>query len=254
MLWIIWLLLSLATGALLFLFRVGHLVESGAVRSLLRKSDRTDRFVLYLRAFDADVRWSGMPVFHWGIWGLFSVLGNVINHPAFAPAARFERFIKHTSERILDNRPVVAVAAGSKVLGIGRAPVDAYEWKSGVASLCADAHSIIFLVGGSGGLMWELAHLIEARHLDKTTFVIPPWDIVQRQYGVASETIILRARDTFRTHGIELPKPNWPGRVFQISETKEVAFVEDLALLWSTDKTLARALSRTRLVIQTAQS
>jgi hypothetical protein len=245
MLWIISLLVSLVVGAFLFLFRVGHLVESGTVRRILQRADRRGRFVLYLRGFDADVPWSGLPLFHWGIAGLFGVLSDVANHPAFAPAAGFERFIKSTSEYVLDKRPVVAVAASGEVLGIGRVRLDAYEWKSDVASLCADARSIIFLVGGSAGLMWELAHLVDARHLGKTIFVIPPWDIMKKQYGAAAETIILRARDIFKGHGIEMPKPNWPGRVFLVSEGKQLTFVEDLALLWSSDRALAAAISRT---------
>lgn len=246
MLWLIWLPVALAIGALLSVFRIGHLVESGQVRRALSESKRRGKFVLYLRGFDADVPWSGMPVFHWGIWGLFSLLGSVINHPAFAPAARFERFIKSASRSALGDRPLVAVAGEGQVIGIGRVAVDHYEWKSTVASLCADAQTIIFLVGGSSGLMWELAHLVEADHLRKTVFVIPPWEIMQSQYGAAAEVIILRARDIFRSHGIAMPRPNWNGRVFLVSESREVSFAADLNSLWLTDKSLATALSRTQ--------
>jgi hypothetical protein len=186
MLWIVWLPIAILAGALLFLFRIGHLVETGRVRRVLRKPDRRGKFVLYLRGFDADAPWnSSFPIFHWGLWGIISIFRSVGRHPAFALAARFERFIKDATQSVLGDLPLVAVGANGQVLGIGRVVVDPYEWKPSVASLCEDARSIIFLVGGSAGLTWELAHLVEAQHLHKTVFVIPPWDIMERQYGAA---------------------------------------------------------------------
>jgi hypothetical protein len=92
--------------------------------------------------------------------------------------------------------------------------------------------------------MWELAHLIDARYLRKTVFVIPPWDIVEGQYGPAAEVIMLRAQDIFQKHGIALPKPNRAGRAFVLSESKDLLFLGDFASRWREDQTLARAMSQ----------
>ena len=205
---------------------------------LSKRDKRKGKFVLYLRSFDTDEP-SVAPGLRWSIGAALAQIGEV---GLFALGTRFGRHVQRSARKAF-GLPMIGLAGQFFSLGPAHVSPGANHWKDVIAGLCEDAHAIVFVVSGSPGLAWELNHILARAHLGKTIFLIPPWSLFRRNYGVAAETIILRARDIFQAAGISMPRPTPRGKVFLVRNS-EVSFERILGPVWPLDRAVFEAFRR----------
>ena len=106
-----------------------------------------------------------------------------IRIPASASARRglFDAWTVRATDRFeevitweLASRGPVAAVSDKRALGAARVRVDDDDWQQWVEDRQNLAPLVVMVLGQSEGLAWEVAKLIENRHLTKTLFLVPP--------------------------------------------------------------------------------
>lgn len=210
-----------------------------AAQDLFAKPKAERRFVLYLRSFDADEPLAEPQV----RLSVKSVFSDLTNAGMFGVGTWLATSVKRRVAELDPNSQVVALAGRSVFVGAGQIVNPRQDWKHLVAALCDEARAVVFVVGGSTGLSWELGHVLNTGHSAKTVFILPPWELMQRYYGVAAEVIALRARDIFLSHGVALPQPSHAGTVFMVNNVREISYEQKIRRWPFTDKALPIALA-----------
>jgi hypothetical protein len=156
-----------------------------SVADVLRRPD--DRFLLYLRPFDAD-----------------DVILPKPRLPLLSSLLSLRPFPVRIEEELFDvadgYRPLIAVGkpGGAKATPGGmayRTYLDDSEWQDYVAERIRHAERIVMLVKDSNGVRWELARVIREGATPKTLFLLDPavrtakdWEVLQAMVRPLLET------------------------------------------------------------------
>lgn len=203
------------------------------------------RYVLYLRAFYLDERPSA-PAERLTFSGLRA---EEDASGLFGIGAEFSNYVEASIKTAFGQIPLLGLAGHFDFFGPAQIRIGGADWHEKVATLCTHAKAIIYIVGGSSGLDWELEHIVSSNHLSKTIFVIPPFALLEKQYGYQGSRVdIFEARDIFGRLGIPLPKPNFSGRVFTVHPRTYDVSQWDIVSLSRRDRTLASALYSVRTI------
>lgn len=180
---------------------------------LLSRTDRAQRFVLYLRSFDTDEH-AVPPRLHSKLTDLMAELES---NGAFGSGSDIVRLIEHSVAKAFGRQtPVVGLAGPSAFMGPGQVVAFDAEWKNVIAGLCRDAKAIVFVVGGSRGVQWELGYLQQVGYLRKTIFLVPPLHQLKNYYGPAADVVVTRTYRIFDEFRIQLPLPGSRAKLFTI--------------------------------------
>jgi hypothetical protein len=170
-------ILALPFVFVLILFVVATWLSQKVAASLVRRAQRraalgyqmvirqdTRRPILFLRPFREDER-------------LFEPPANSL----IAKIWRLKDRKRTLDEIVLDAAspvgPVIALGApGEEIapLGAARLYADDAEWQNVVGSLASQSLAIIIYLEESGGILWELKHLVAGGHLTKTLCILNP--------------------------------------------------------------------------------
>jgi hypothetical protein len=148
-------------------FLIGRrFVQKSAVDALRDPKGGIRPFLLYLRSFKMDAGWHG--------W---------VTEP------RLSRVLKQMGVPVCVGRP------GERLppFGFHRLYFSDEDWQASVLEMASRAKCIIFFMGETGGLEWEMRQIIENRWLAKTILLVP-------KRGHERHRVALRER-----HGIEIP-------------------------------------------------
>lgn len=90
--------------------------------------------------------------------------------------------------------PVLAIARPGRShvsLGAARMHLGDDEWKAVISEQIAEAKVVVITIGRTSGLAWEISHIVQSGHLDKTVFVVPPVDPqeVQLRWDFIADTL-----------------------------------------------------------------
>jgi general secretion pathway protein G len=152
---------------------VALLATAAPLRWLARTSARTSLesiastdgrpSILFLRSFHDD-----QVKLHSGARGAFHRLLSLGE-----PRPRFDHLLFEEATPI---GPVVAIGMPNRPapFGAARVFVSDSQWKDAVAGIAGAAHAIVVVLDDTDGVLWELAHIRAAGHVQKTLFVLPP--------------------------------------------------------------------------------
>jgi hypothetical protein len=202
-----WPLLLFLLGMYFLLFRVFRSGKRLLIRSAEETIARDPRpYVLYLRAFNADVPASSIPEhgeFDSRFWWRFSVLTAfkfISPRLLFAPPLTEEEQIVRAFK---DTGPVIAVGPPGETkppLGAARAYIPSEEWQTHVSELVRNAGTVVIRISeeshvapqsmlgmgsGSGltqGLQWEVANVAREVPADRLLFLIAASDEAYGQF------------------------------------------------------------------------
>lgn len=112
---------------------------------------------------------------------------------SFGSNVRFEEVIATSLQNAGQVQAIAEPGSASRRLGAVKAYFSDADWQSGAASMISQARAVAMVAGRTGGLEWELTHILRSGSLGKLLVVLPPvseaslqhrWDTVRRALGL----------------------------------------------------------------------
>ncbi len=138
--------------------------------------------IVYLRSFeDDDVQLANVLSARRPFLEFFTLRG----HDAFEESVAWE---------LSCYGPVLAIARPGRShgsLGAARVHLGDDEWKAVISEQMAEAKAVVITIGRTPGLAWEISHIVQSGHLDKTVLVVPPVDPeeIQLRWNFIADTL-----------------------------------------------------------------
>ncbi len=229
---------SLVVSGLVAAMRALQANRNRKAYSVLLSERRAGKFVLFLRSFETDhaVAYPGLHL------SLSSLAARVQDVGQFAPGSAISDYVEVSSQRALGRMTVIGLAGPSAFLGPAQVAADDQEWRQVISELCADAKAIVFVLGGSCGLLWELELLLRSQLVQRTVFLVPPISHFSYHFDEAASVVFDRTKKAVGQLGIELPPIDERACVFILHPGSAKIAKQQLADLNGRNSVLSAAL------------